>query len=144
MDSSTIVVNYGNFSTFYPFFFPFIFLSFFSILSLQPLIFPLLLLGQAKMLQNGVIMDVTNVEQALIAQKAGACAVMALEKIPADIRKEGGVARMTDPQVIKNIFIIIFSFFMSFSKKIELNYKQIAFKGHNFHCKKENIVKTPL
>jgi pyridoxal 5'-phosphate synthase pdxS subunit len=60
-------------------------------------------LGQAKMLQNGVIMDVTNVEQALIAQKAGACAVMALEKIPADIRKEGGVARMTDPQVKKSI-----------------------------------------
>lgn len=55
------------------------------------------------MLQNGVIMDVTNVEQALIAQKAGACAVMALEKIPADIRKEGGVARMTDPQVIEHL-----------------------------------------
>lgn len=52
----------------------------------------------AQMLKGGVIMDVTNVEQAKIAQEAGAVAVMALERIPADIRREGGVARMSDPK----------------------------------------------
>ena len=57
----------------------------------------------AKMLKNGVIMDVTNVEQAKIAEKAGACAVMALERVPSDIRKEGGVSRMSDPKMIKEI-----------------------------------------
>lgn len=57
----------------------------------------------AQMLKGGVIMDVTNVEQALIAEKAGAVAVMALERVPADIRKEGGVARMSDPTMIKQI-----------------------------------------
>ena len=50
--------------------------------------------GLAEMLKGGVIMDVTNAEQAVIAEKAGATAVMALERVPADIRKEGGVARM--------------------------------------------------
>lgn len=59
--------------------------------------------GLAKMLKRGVIMDVTTPEQAIIAQEAGACAVMALEKIPADIRKEGGVARMPNPQIICDI-----------------------------------------
>jgi len=59
--------------------------------------------GLAQMLKGGVIMDVTNAEQARIAEEAGACAVMALEKIPADIRATGGVARMTDPKVIKEI-----------------------------------------
>lgn len=59
--------------------------------------------GLAKMLKGGVIMDVVNAEQALIAEKAGACAVMALERVPADIRKEGGVARMSDPRKIKEI-----------------------------------------
>lgn len=59
--------------------------------------------GLAKMLKGGVIMDVTTPEQAKIAQKAGACAVMALEKIPADIRAAGGVARMSDPAMIKEI-----------------------------------------
>lgn len=59
--------------------------------------------GLAKMLKCGVIMDVTTPEQAKIAQKAGACAVMALEKIPADIRAAGGVARMSDPAMIKEI-----------------------------------------
>lgn len=53
--------------------------------------------------KNGVIMDVTNVEQAKIAEKAGACAVMALERVPADIRKQGGIARMSDPKMIKEI-----------------------------------------
>jgi pyridoxal 5'-phosphate synthase pdxS subunit len=53
--------------------------------------------GLAKMLQGGVIMDVTTAEQAKIAEDAGACAVMALERVPADIRREGGVARMADP-----------------------------------------------
>lgn len=57
----------------------------------------------AKMLKGGVIMDVTSVEQAKIAEEAGACAVMALERIPADIRSAGGVSRMSDPQMIKSI-----------------------------------------
>ena len=57
----------------------------------------------AQMLKGGVIMDVTNSEQARIAEAAGACAVMALEKIPADIRAAGGVARMSDPKLIKEI-----------------------------------------
>lgn len=57
----------------------------------------------AQMLKGGVIMDVTTPEQARIAQEAGACAVMALERIPADIRAVGGVARMSDPKMIKGI-----------------------------------------
>ena len=57
----------------------------------------------AQMLKGGVIMDVTTPEQAKIAEAAGACAVMALEKIPADIRAAGGVARMSDPKMIKEI-----------------------------------------
>ncbi len=59
--------------------------------------------GLAKMLKGGVIMDVVNVEQARIAQEAGAVAVMALERIPADIRVDGGVARMSDPDMIRQI-----------------------------------------
>lgn len=57
----------------------------------------------AQMLKGGVIMDVTNVREAEIAQEAGAVAVMALERVPADIRKQGGVARMSDPKMIKEI-----------------------------------------
>lgn len=57
----------------------------------------------AQMLKGGVIMDVTTPEQAKIAEQAGACAVMALERIPADIRADGGVARMSDPKMIKGI-----------------------------------------
>jgi len=57
----------------------------------------------AQMLKGGVIMDVTNAEQAKIAEEAGACAVMALERIPADIRQAGGVSRMSDPKLIKAI-----------------------------------------
>ena len=57
----------------------------------------------AQMLKGGVIMDVTNPEQAKIAEEAGACAVMALERVPSDIRKFGGVARMSDPKMIKEI-----------------------------------------
>lgn len=57
----------------------------------------------AESLKGGVIMDVTTPEEAIIAEKAGACAVMALEKVPADIRKSGGVARMSDPKMIKEI-----------------------------------------
>lgn len=57
----------------------------------------------AKMLKGGVIMDVTNPKEAQIAEKAGACAVMALERVPADIRKQGGIARMSDPKMIKEI-----------------------------------------
>tara|TARA_B110000263_G_scaffold242533_1_gene248102 strand:+ start:998 stop:1858 length:861 start_codon:yes stop_codon:yes gene_type:complete len=59
--------------------------------------------GLAEMLKGGVIMDVTNYEQAKIAEDAGACAVMALERIPSDIRKDGGIARMSDPLLIKEI-----------------------------------------
>ena len=59
--------------------------------------------GLAEMLKGGVIMDVTTPEQAKIAENAGAVAVMALERIPADIRTDGGIARMSDPQMIKNI-----------------------------------------
>ena len=57
----------------------------------------------AQMLKGGVIMDVTTPEQAKIAEEAGACAVMALERIPADIRAAGGVARMSDPKMIQEI-----------------------------------------
>ena len=59
--------------------------------------------GLAQMLKGGVIMDVTTPEQAKIAEAAGACAVMALERIPADIRAAGGVSRMSDPKMIKSI-----------------------------------------
>ncbi|KIW70827.1 pyridoxine biosynthesis protein pyroA [Phialophora macrospora] len=59
--------------------------------------------GLAQMLKGGVIMDVINAEQARIAEEAGACAVMALERVPADIRAQGGVARMSDPALIKEI-----------------------------------------
>ncbi|HFE52862.1 MAG TPA: pyridoxal 5'-phosphate synthase lyase subunit PdxS, partial [Bacteroidetes bacterium] len=59
--------------------------------------------GLAEMLKGGVIMDVTTPEQAKIAEDAGAVAVMALERIPADIRAHGGIARMSDPKVIKAI-----------------------------------------
>lgn len=59
--------------------------------------------GLAQMLKGGVIMDVSTPEQAVIAQEAGACAVMALERIPSQIRKEGGVSRMSDPAMIQRI-----------------------------------------
>jgi pyridoxal 5'-phosphate synthase pdxS subunit len=59
--------------------------------------------GLAQMLKGGVIMDVVTPEQAVIAQEAGACAVMALERVPSDIRKDGGVARMSDPEMIEGI-----------------------------------------
>src|SRR5437762_7253008 len=59
--------------------------------------------GLAQMLKGGVIMDVVTPEHARIAEDAGACAVMALERVPADIRKEGGVARMSDPELILRI-----------------------------------------
>src|SRR5262250_1274077 len=59
--------------------------------------------GLAEMLKGGVIMDVTTADQAKIAEDAGACAVMALERVPADIRAQGGVARMSNPAIIKEI-----------------------------------------
>jgi pyridoxal 5'-phosphate synthase pdxS subunit len=59
--------------------------------------------GLAEMLKGGVIMDVVTPEQARIAEAAGACAVMALERVPADIRRDGGVARMSDPEMVKGI-----------------------------------------
>jgi pyridoxal 5'-phosphate synthase pdxS subunit len=63
--------------------------------------------GLAEMLKGGVIMDVTNAAQAKIAEDAGACAVMALERVPSDIRKEGGVARMAAPRVIREIMEVV-------------------------------------
>jgi len=59
--------------------------------------------GLAQMAKGGIIMDVSNPEQARIAEESGACAVMALERVPADIRRDGGVARMSDPKMIKDI-----------------------------------------
>ena len=59
--------------------------------------------GLAEMLKGGVIMDVVTPEEAKIAEDAGACAVMALERVPSDIRRDGGVARMSDPAMIKGI-----------------------------------------
>ena len=59
--------------------------------------------GLAQMLKGGVIMDVVTAEQARIAEEAGAVAVMALERVPADIRAQGGVARMSDPDLIDEI-----------------------------------------
>src|SRR5437762_4799755 len=59
--------------------------------------------GLAQMLKGGVIMDVVTPEQARIAEEAGACAVMALERVPSDIRAAGGVARMSDPDMIQAI-----------------------------------------
>jgi pyridoxal 5'-phosphate synthase pdxS subunit len=61
----------------------------------------------AQMLKGGVIMDVTNAKEAEIAQEAGAVAVMALERVPSDIRKQGGVARMSDPKIIKEIMAAV-------------------------------------
>jgi len=63
--------------------------------------------GLARMLKGGIIMDVINAEQAKIAEQAGACAVMALERVPADIRRDGGVARMSDPKLIKEIMAAV-------------------------------------
>lgn len=63
--------------------------------------------GLAQMLKGGVIMDVVNAEQAKIAEDAGACAVMALERVPADIRADGGVARMSDPDMILKIIDVV-------------------------------------
>jgi pyridoxal 5'-phosphate synthase pdxS subunit len=63
--------------------------------------------GLAQMLKGGIIMDVVNAQQARIAEEAGACAVMALEKVPADIRRDGGVARMADPRVSRSLYFIM-------------------------------------
>ena len=63
--------------------------------------------GLAEMLKGGVIMDVVNADQAKIAEDAGACAVMALERVPADIRRDGGVARMSDPEMIEKIQAVV-------------------------------------
>lgn len=63
--------------------------------------------GLAEMLKGGVIMDVTNAAQAVIAEEAGACAVMALERVPSDIRKMGGVARMASPGIIQEIMEVV-------------------------------------
>src|SRR5205807_10425656 len=63
--------------------------------------------GLAEMLKGGVIMDVVTPEQAKVAEDAGAAAVMALERVPADIRRDGGVARMSDPEMIEGIKAIV-------------------------------------
>ena len=62
--------------------------------------------GMAEMQKGGVIMDVVNAEQAKIAEEAGAVAVMALERVPADIRAAGGVSRMADPQLLKKLWVL--------------------------------------
>lgn len=64
-------------------------------------------IGLAEMLKGGVIMDVANVDQAVIAEEAGAVAVMALERVPSDIRKQGGVARMSDPKMIREVMVAV-------------------------------------
>src|SRR5205809_3040956 len=64
-------------------------------------------IGLAEMLKGGVIMDVTTAEQAKIAEDAGACAVMALERVPSDIRRDGGVARMADPTKVEEIMEVV-------------------------------------
>ncbi len=76
--------------------------------------------GLAEMLKGGVIMDVTNAEQAKIAEKAGACAVMALERVPSDIRKEGGVARMASIKVIREIMATVTIPVMAFIDESEV------------------------
>ncbi|MSZ29459.1 MAG: pyridoxal 5'-phosphate synthase lyase subunit PdxS, partial [Actinobacteria bacterium] len=63
--------------------------------------------GLAEMLRGGVIMDVVDAEQARIAEDAGATAVMALERVPSDIRRDGGVARMSDPAMIEGIKAVV-------------------------------------
>ncbi|GAG25745.1 unnamed protein product, partial [marine sediment metagenome] len=63
--------------------------------------------GLAEMLKGGVIMDVTTADQAIIAERAGAVAVMSLERVPADIRAQGGVARMADPARVKEILAAV-------------------------------------
>jgi len=63
--------------------------------------------GMAQMAKGGIVMDVVNAEQAKIAEEAGACAVMALERVPFDIRKDGGIARMSDPKMIKEIMAAV-------------------------------------
>ena len=63
--------------------------------------------GFARMQQGGVVMDVVNAEEAHIAEDAGACSVMAHERVPADIRKDGGVARMSHPDLIKEIIFLV-------------------------------------
>lgn len=63
--------------------------------------------GMAQMAKGGIVMDVVNAEQARIAENAGACAVMALERVPFDIRKDGGIARMSDPKMIKEIIAAV-------------------------------------
>lgn len=68
---------------------------------------PKLKKGLAQMLKGGVIMDVVNPEQAILAERAGAVAVMALERVPSDIRRDGGVARMSDPKMIKEIMAAV-------------------------------------
>ena len=65
--------------------------------------------GHAQMLKGGVIMDVVTADQAKIAEEAGACAVMALERVPADIRSAGGVARMADPTKILEIMAVSYT-----------------------------------
>ena len=76
------------------------------------------------MLKGGIIMDVVTAEQARIAEEAGACAVMALERVPADIRRDGGVARMSDPKVTQSqINEIAFSYVLGTMYKLSKNGK---------------------
>ncbi|XP_028121312.1 probable pyridoxal 5'-phosphate synthase subunit PDX1 [Camellia sinensis] len=89
--------------------------------------------GLAQMLRGRVIMDVVNADQARIAEEAGACAVMALERVPADIRSQGGVARMSDPQLIKEI------------KQAITQYIHTSFHTHtDSSCSKLPLISLPL
>jgi pyridoxal 5'-phosphate synthase pdxS subunit len=97
--------------------------------------------GLARMLKGGVIMDVVNAEQARIAEEAGAAAVMALERVPADIRAQGGVARMSDPKMIKEIMEAVTIPVMAKARighfvecQVRINWvASIPGYGHNFH-----------
>ena len=85
--------------------------------------------GLAQMLKGGVIMDVTTPEQAIIAQEAGAVAVMALERVPADIRKEGGVARMAAIEIVQRIMDVVDPAYMVFWGREGLMSHDVAVHG---------------
>ena len=98
--------------------------------------------GLAQMLKGGVIMDVVNVEQAKIAEAAGACSVMALERVPADIRAEGGVARMADPEIVTKIMKAV-SIPVMAKCRIGHTYEAKVLQETGADCLDESEVLTP-
>ncbi|KAI8839573.1 SOR/SNZ family-domain-containing protein [Chytridium lagenaria] len=105
--------------------------------------------GLAQNFKGGVIMDVINAEQARIAEEAGACAVMALERVPADIRKNGGVARMSDPQMIKEIMkaVTIPSWLKSILQSIGVDYideSEVLTPADDVHHLDKNLYNVPF